>query len=141
MIATHMGQYQLGDELPLFLKTTLADAPDTPSNHPTAEIRSASGMIHFGRIPADDQGSAVGVFRGPVMLDQRFSVGRHHVIYRWIDSGSNARVSISSFRLVAGGSADGAVIAIHSVVRPQANFLLYATDDGRIIRGRNPRFK
>ena len=134
-----IGRLQVGQELPLYLKCLLGREADVPSSHPTVEVRSESDVVHSGRVPADDQGVATGVFRGPLMLDHRFAVGRHHAIFRWLDSGSHPRVEVQEFEIIPGGSADGSLIAMQSVERPQANYLIFQTDAGRLIRGRNPR--
>lgn len=139
MTTQWLGRFALGQELPLCLRCTLAGAPDTPSTHPAVEVRDASAAAYRGRVPADGQGEVLGLFRGPLQLGAAFTPGRYAAVFRWADSGGADRVEVHEFQVVAGGSADGAVTFLHPVDRPQATYLLYGTDAGKLARGRNPR--
>lgn len=140
MTADHLGRYQLGLELPLTLECTLARAADTPSTHPTYEARAADGTVAAsGRVAADPLAGIVGFFRGPLFLDDRFSVGRYTIAYRWQDSLARDRVELQTVDVIPGGDVDGAIIALHPVERPDRTSLVYQTDAGVLARGLNPR--
>lgn len=138
MIPQWLGRFQVGQELSLVLRCTLAGAGDVPSTHPTVEVRDESGFVEQRRVPADDQVGSPGLFRGPLFLGTLYDTGRYHLYFRWLDSVGDPHVEIHDFEIAPGGDSDGAVISMASVERPQANFLLYNTDAGRLIRGRNP---
>ena len=140
--ADDLGRYQLGYEIPLVLQClTAAGAPDLPTVHPTAEVRADTGSTwtHFGKIPADDQGFRTGFFRGPLMLDSRFRAGRYTIFYRWVDSASRNRVQIQEVEVIDGSSADGSIIAMHGLDRPDSRTLIMQTDAGLLKKGVNPR--
>lgn len=141
MTSVYLGRYQIGTEIPVVLRCTLAGSPDTPLSHPTVEIRKDGSAVstHFGKIPGDEQNVLDGFFRGPVMLDRRFETGRHALYYRWTDSAGNSRIAIEELDIVQGGDQDGAIIAIQHIDRPHARYLLWQTDDGKLVKGKNPR--
>jgi hypothetical protein len=140
MTASHLGRYQIGTELPLCLQCTLARAPDVPSTHPTYEARAADGTVAAsGRVAADPLPGVAGLFRGPLFLDDAFAVGRYTVAYRWKDSAAADRVELQTVDVIPGGDSDGAIIALHSVERPDRTSLVYQTDGGVLARGLNPR--
>ena len=137
---THLGRYPLGVEVPLAVRCTLDRAGDRPSSHPTADVRTAAGAaVASVRLPADEQGVLTGVFRGPLFLDQRFDVGRYFAVVRWLDSNGDTRQAVLAWDVIPSGSVNGAIIALASVERPNATYLLYQTDGGQLARGINPR--
>lgn len=138
MIPQWIGRFQVGQELMLLLRCRLDGVGDVPDTHPVVEVRSESGFVEERRVPADDQDAVPGLFRGPLFLGSLYATGRYHLYFRWADSDGEMRVEIHDFEIAPGGQADGAVISMTSVERPQANFLLFNTDAGRLVRGRNP---
>ena len=142
--ADDLGRYPLGMEIPLFLQCTTGDLEprtDTPLTHPTVEVRKDGSAVHtyFGRVPADDQRDQTGVFRGRLMLGAGFETGRYTLTYRWQTSDAYHRVALQSVQIVGGGSADGAIIAMHAAERAEARYLIMQTDAGLLKKGVNPR--
>ena len=83
---------------------------------------------------------APGTFRFTTFLGTLYGTpGRHYVFIRWTDQNGVPRLIAGSFELVAGGSPAGTVISMFEVARPDARYLLTATDAGTITRRKNPR--
>lgn len=139
----YLGRFQRGQELVVVARCLTALEPDDPTAAPVLTIyRGASPPVQAYQavMAADQRGVEEGAFRLAVFLGQAFvGTGRHLVVVRYPDGGGTARVGVGSFHLTPGGSADGAVIALHPVERPNARFLVQQLDSGRLLRGRNPR--
>lgn len=140
----YLGKYQQGSEIPLTLQCVdVDDAPDVPSTHPVARVLFDSATpthLETRKLGACDQGIKDGVFRLSLFLGSLYSTaGRYLVVFKWSDSDSVAHTRISYFTVNPGGSPEGATIAMHSVERPNAGYLLRQTDSGEIIRSKNPR--
>jgi hypothetical protein len=140
----YLGRWQQGEILPLSVTTTTAaGAAEDPQAEPVATVyRDGASLTRVvqATLAAHDRGAAVGRFRLPFFLGAEFSTaGRYLVVIRWVTDGGVPRVRTGTFYLLPGGSADGAVIGMAFVSRPDANHLVMQTDSGRILRGRNPR--
>ena len=138
----YLGRYQQGEELPLVVQCDTAGAAASwPLVAPVVSVFNPAGTLVLTRVLAADlQGVTVGLFRLPQFLGADFSTaGTYRLAVRYKDAGSNPRTLCGTFRLMAGGHADGAVVSLRPVRRPNANYLVYQTDGGRLARGRNPR--
>lgn len=140
----YLGRYQQGVELPLSLQCVDAsDSPDDPQDVPVATIwldGSTPALVETVELAAAERGVVTGFFRRPHFLGNSYSsAGRYLVVYKWLDSDGTGHAKEASFTLLPGGSDDGAVIAATPVERPDARYLLYQTDAGSLVRGRNPR--
>jgi hypothetical protein len=137
----YLGRYPQGEELPLVVQCDDGSGPAWPAVAPVASFRGPAGTNVLSRVmAADQQGVGDGLFRLPQFLGPEFSsTGEYAVLVRYKDSAGNPRLLAGHFQLTQGGSTDGAVIAVRSVRRPNANWLVYQTDGGRLVRGRNPR--
>ena len=136
----YRGRYQLGQEIPLTVLTVNGSGtPTAPTEAPFYEVHNTSGKVKSGKfMPVLDRFGVTGLFQANVRLDTDFSPGRYTVVYRWL-AGSFQGVEYSSFEVVAGGDADGAVIAAFWYERPHADFLVQQLDSGKLVRGKNPR--
>lgn len=138
-----LGRYQQGQEVPLVLQcTTASGTPDDPLYPPAVTIyRDANPPVALETrlMAAADRGVVVGLFRYPRFLVTGYSAGRYLAVFRWTDSGDVARLKVAAFTVNPGGAADGSVIALHHVGHPEAGYLIWQTDAGWIVRGRNPR--
>ena len=137
-----LGRYQQGQEILLVVACDDGGGePAWPDVAPTVTFHKPDGSVVFSRVMAADlQGVAEGVFRLPQFLNSEFSAtGPYRVVVRYTDESGRARVLPGHFRLLAGGDADGAVVSMRAVRRPDANYLIFQTDGGRLVRGRNPR--
>lgn len=140
----YYGRHQQGEFLPLSAVTTdTAGKAEDPAAEPVVTIYRDGATLTLVRqatLAAFDRGATVGSFRLPLFLGAEFSVpGRYLVTVRWTTAGGIARCSTGSFYLLPGGSADGAVIGLAFVARPDANHMVMQTDSGSVRRGRNPR--
>ena len=144
MRSEYLGRWQPGEFLPLQVVTTKPGrVAQDPTREPVATIYrdgSSLTLVRQVTLAAHDRGAAVGAFRLPLFLGAEFSVsGRYLVVIRWTTVAGVARCRAGTFYLLPGGSADGAVIGMAFVSRPDANHLVMQTDSGRMLRGRNPR--
>lgn len=139
----YLGRRQQGEELPLVVQCVdAAGAPVDPDACPWVSVfRDAEPpvLVESREVPADLRGVESGVFRLPLFLGGLYGTpGRHLVVTRYTVGGVG-HAKIETFTLLPGGSPDGAVTAMTFVRRPDATYILYSTDAGRLIRGRNPR--
>jgi hypothetical protein len=140
----YLGRYQQGEELPLRVQCVdAAGAPADPAAVPAATVYrdgATPTLLETVALAAQLRGVEVGVFGRPHFLGPLYATaGPHKVLYRWQDAGGVAHCLPAYFTLLPGGDADGAVIALAYAERPDARYLIYQTDGGRLVRGRNPR--
>lgn len=137
----YLGDYQLGDRLPLeVFCQNAAGLPVEPDAAPVATVYagSATTSVVSQLLPPADRFGAPGLFQHTMHLDGRFNTGRYNVLFSWLASGS-PRVSLARFYVLPNGNAAGAVIAMTHYRQPQAEFLVQQLDSGRLVKGRNPR--
>ena len=139
-----LGRFQQGQEIPLSIQCVNATGgPDDPQELPRVSVYrdgASPSLIQTLVMAADLRGVVTGFFRLGLYLNNLYgTAGRYLTLVKWEDSDGVAHCRGGSFMLLPGGSADGAVIAAKYVERPDASYLLYQTDAGRLIRGRNPR--
>lgn len=140
----YLGRYQEGVELPLVLQCTdVNNTPNDPIDVPWATIYLDGGppkMVDNLKMPSDLRGIATGLFRLPVFLNSAYkTTGRYLVVFKWTDSNGIPHHKPASFYVLPGGNADGAVLSMVYIQRPDATYLMHQNDSGRLIRGRNPR--
>lgn len=139
-----LGRVQQGQELSLFLQCVDAGGtPADPAAGPRASIyRDAAPpvFVETVELAADLRGVQAGVFRRALFLGGLYgTAGRHLVVLKYTDPNGAAHHDCATFVLLPGGSPDGAVISMRYVERPDASYLIWQTDAGRLVRGRNPR--
>lgn len=142
--STYLGRFQQGQEIPLVLQCTDAEgSPDDPASIPRLSVfidRSGLQIIETVDMPADLRDVVVGLFRKPLFLGAAYSeAGRYLVLFKWLDSNNVPHVKTASFHILPNGSSDGSIIAMRYTSRPDANYLIWQCDSGRIIRKPNPR--
>lgn len=140
----YLGRYQQGQEIPLAVQCVDADGtPADPLTLPVAKLHldgNPPALVEVVQLAADLRGVDVGVFRLPHFLGGLYgTAGRYLVTVSYVDAGGVGRVRTDSFTLLPGGSPDGAVISMKYVERPDSRYLIWQTDGGRMVRGRNPR--
>jgi hypothetical protein len=134
-----IGEYQQGDRLPLVLwARTPAGTPTLPDDSPRAIVSSSTGPVLSKQLPAQDQSNSTALFLSDLNLDGRFGTGLYTVQYIWKIS-STVYSSIDTFNILGGGDANGTGIAIEYFSVNPNKFLLVQTDNGTLIRRRNPR--
>ena len=132
-------RHRLGDWLTLSVRTTDAvGTPTLPTDAPTAAIYSASTRVETVSLPIADRYKVTAFFKRHIQLDSDYSAGYYQVVYDWNISGGYHGTKVEHFQVVAGGDADGAVISVEKLERPEAQYLLYKVDSGAILAGRNP---
>lgn len=140
----YLGRYQQGQEVPLLLRCVNADLePETPQAAPTVKVyRDAAPpvLVETLRMARVEQGEQEGAFRLPRFLGPAYATaGRYLVTFHWLTQDAVAMTRCCSFTLLPGGDADGAVISMYHIERPNARYLIWQTDGGRLARGKNPR--
>lgn len=133
------GRVQLGEHIALgVLCLDASDTPTAPDAAPLLEIFSGTAKVLAKTIPALDRFGTTGLFQIQQFLDERFAAGQYKAIYRW-DIGSYEGMAEDTFEVVAGGNADGQIIAMHYYKRPHADFIVSQLNSGKLVKGRNPR--
>ena len=135
----YLGKVQLGQEITLGVQCRdSAGTPTAPTAAPQIEVWTGTSKVLSGKsIPTMDRYGVTGYFQYNLFLDSRFTTGEYKALYRFT-AGSYYGLDEDTFEIVAGGDASGAVISLHCFNRPQAQFLVWQTDGGRIQKGRNP---
>ena len=136
----YRGRYKLGQELILGLMCRDGSgSPVLPDRAPTLDVWvGASHPVSGKAIPVMDRFGATGLFQYPLFLGGDFITGQGTAVYRY-QVGGDWLEEEDTFEITAGGDIDGQVIAMHYYPRPHANFLVWQTTSGNIIKGRNPR--
>ena len=134
------GRYQLGQEVPLgVLAVNGSNTPSFPTIVPHMDVFSSTGKVIAGKLlPVLDRGGQTGYFQIPLFLGPQFVAGKYTAVYRWL-VGTYLGQSADEFDVLAGGSTDGSIIAMHWFERPQAQFIVQHLDSGKVLRSRNPR--
>lgn len=134
----NLGNYFAGDSIPLSVQglntTPVATLPDSA---PTARIYSGSTLKESVSLPICDRYKLTGYFQKRHRLSSAYSAGTYSIVYDVVISSTTYRKA-EWFTVVAGGDADGSVIAAAAVERPEANIILYETESGCLKAGRNP---
>lgn len=133
-----LGEYQLGDRVPLSLVTVNADdTPTLPDAAPQADIYSGSALVASVRLPVLDLTRQVFGLRLP--LASGFATGAYDVAFRWLLSGTENGAT-ARFEVRAGGNAEGTVIGLtYFLPNLERPALVFQTDAGFVGAYRNPR--
>lgn len=135
----YLGRFQQGDEVVCRIMTTAGIAPIFPDEAPVVSVYSSTGKpVSGAKVPARDHPVTPGHFEARLRLDERFSVGWHFGVLRWLVGGQMAATAFT-FQVVPGGGVSGQVNAMYSFERPQAAYLVHGRDSGQIRKGKNPR--
>lgn len=135
----NLGRYQLGEEMVIPLHVTDgANTPGTPDVLPWAMVYSAAGAKVISALMAPrDRYRATGLFFYRLQLGSLFALGQYSVAVAYKVSGVG-RLKTMKFEVVGGGDANGAVVSMYWMDRPQAKYLVQRTDAGARVFGRNP---
>lgn len=136
-----IGRYKLGDWLPLQLQTVNGSrVATTPDDVPTVKLFNSSGtMVYSQKLPVIERYVQTGRFYALVLLGRAFSTDTYTAVYYWTTgSGAYNGLEADNFDIVDGGHYDGNVIGMYFFDRPQAKYIVYQTDSGVLIQGRNP---
>jgi hypothetical protein len=152
---SYHARYQLGDFVPLLLQCRNANGtPTLPDDCPNARVFDPLGrLVTNFKVPITDRYGATGLFAFAFPLSAfLFSTGLVNGNYRVIYSysiGSYTGLDESTFEVVAGGDSRGNIISMAYYPRPNADYLVFQTDngqalgrisyDGFISMGQNPR--
>lgn len=141
-------RFQLGDWLPLAIHTIDSDGKAAVADAPvTVKIFDASAsLVETVTLPSrperisDLTARSLQYSDGLVRLDSSYSAGMYMIFYSYTtESTATVRGHYEAFEIVAGGSADGAVIASYFHDLPNANNLVFQLDNGDLRRRLNPR--
>lgn len=134
----NLGYFHVGDGIPLALSSENASGtPTLPTTAPVARIYSGSTLIETVSLPICERYKTTAYFQKRHVLGSSYSAGRYHIIYQWVISGTTYKRT-ACFDVASGGDADGNVIAAAAVARPEAQYVLYETESGKLQSGRNP---
>lgn len=135
----YLGRYTLGQEVPIQVETVDgAGLPTTPVDAPRADVWSATTKIETVRVPIIDKSLGTTRFATLLLLGSAYSTGHFQVVKRWT-IGLTQFTAIDTFEIVAGGGEGGAVVSMVTYERPEAVYIVQHRQDGKIVRGRNPR--
>ena len=137
-----IGRQQLGTELTIgVLCHDASDTPTAPAAAPTIEVWTGTTKLLTGQmIPVMDRyGTTVAAsyFQYNLFLDGKYAAGQYKVLYRYT-VGSYVGLEEDTFQVLAGGDADGTITSLIYYSRPQAAFVVWQTDAGKVQKGRNP---
>lgn len=136
----YLGNFTQGREVLLPL-LAVDDGPTAlwPTAAPRVRVYDADGtLILAAFLPACDRSRATGLFVYRLALDDSFVPGRYHAYFAWTSSGV-VRARAANFDVVAGGDADGAVVSLHHLGRPQGDKTVAKTDGGKRLFLGDPR--
>lgn len=134
----YLGKFSLGATVPLYLPcknaTKALSLPDAP---PQYKSFSGTTLVEAHLMPIEDRYVITGLFRSTLFLGRLYSVGFYSVVYYYNVSGYYG-IETDNFEIVGGGDARGASVSTYFYARPEANYVVQGTEQGLIIKGRNP---
>ena len=136
----YLGRFQLGVWLDAYLQCrTSSRLPVMPSYVPQIRILRASDgtAVYNGLMPVVDKTSNIGLFCSRLFLGIGFSVGMHSVSMKYF--ASQPFIVERTFEIIGAGDPKGNVLAMSYLHTPAADHIVYQTEAGLIIRGKNPR--
>tara|TARA_R110000803_G_scaffold205530_4_gene272296 strand:+ start:17148 stop:17561 length:414 start_codon:yes stop_codon:yes gene_type:complete len=134
---SYLGRHILGDSIPLSLDSvTPALVPTTPDSTPVAKIYDASGSA-VETVSLGSKDLTKKLFDKSHFLGSSYSAGRYMILYQWIISAVTYH-STESFDILTGGDADGHALSLEGFDIGLAEHLLYQTESGKLVSGRNP---
>lgn len=134
----YLGRYFQGQVLPVTVQCTTSDGtPAVPDNPPYIDFRSDSGQVLQVQMPVIDRYTVTGLFSYPLRLNASFPAGRYSATVFYRASGYHG-LEVHPFEVVAGGDADGAIVAQAFWQRPEATYLIQQTEADNILLKRNP---
>jgi hypothetical protein len=126
--ANVIGYFQLGQDLPLWLRCRSGAVNVVPTAAPTATV--AGQTVKLAPL---DASRTDGLFRGKLFLGPAFSAGGYTVTFAW--SGGSLQ---QTFTILPGGHTNGRIIGLYCYERPYATHLVMHTTRGIMTSGRNP---
>lgn len=135
----YLGRFPLGREIRIPALCVNAQlVASFPTTAPELDVFGPLGKIYSGLLmPVRDRSRATGLFYRQVLLNARFSTGKHQAVIRYQIGSYEGQVN-HTFDIIAGGDDEGAVIAMHWYERPNGAFIVRQLDSGKIVKGRNP---
>ena len=133
-----LGRYRQGEPVVLTLLSHDDDGEAAPPDGPPAVTvyDDAGAKVASGAVPLLDR------YRQPGWCGYRLRLGAlgvgHYGVTFGYSGGGSARLDAATFEVVAGGHADGAVLAMTHYERPHAAFLVHQAESGTRVFGRNP---
>lgn len=136
----YLGRYQLGQEI--LFSCDCRDSSGSvaqPTAAPTLSVDGPDGpVVVEALMPTAERRLTPGLFRLAVFLAANFSPGSYRAVARYSVSGADY-AELMTFEVAEGGNAAGAITAVYQYERPNARYLVHATDGGKIFSGKNPR--
>jgi len=132
-----IGEYQLGDLLPVVLWVRSGKTPTLPDAPPRAIIYSSTAQVESFLLPIVDQREETAIFHRQAALDGKYSTGQH-VIQLVYAISSVVKAEIHRFNVLPGGNANGTGIAMEYFAVQPIRYLLVQNDSGALIRRKNP---
>jgi hypothetical protein len=131
------GRYQRGDAVPLGVATTAGEGvPTSPDAAPLATIAGPDGgVVATVRLPMAGDDTHFGAAWVPGV---DVALGNYSVTYTYQVAGVPGE-STAAFEVIPGGDPGGAVVAMASVERPLARYIVAQLASGRLVQGTNPR--
>lgn len=135
---SYLGRFKQGTEVPISVRTVDGSGVAVvPAFVPFAEILGAGGKIDTFELPVKDKAVTTGLFQFGLFLDSNYPVGQYSVIYRY-RANSLDRLLEDAFEVIEGGNVAGSVNSTFWWDRPEASYIVFERDDGKIEQGRNP---
>lgn len=134
-----LGEYKLGDRLPLVLWVRNGSGvPTLPDDAPRAIVSNDTEMIESKLLPIHDKSNTTALFLSDVNLDGKYDTGNHTVQYLW-ESNGTVLSAMQYFTILGGGDPQGTGIAMEYFAVNPTKYLLVQSDNGTLVRRKNPR--
>lgn len=135
----YLGEFQLGNSVPLFLRTTSAlHVPTEPNDCPVCVIWKGSTEIERFELPVIERFTKTGSFFLSLFLGTDYSEGNYLAEFRYVLPDDYIGSKQSAFRIVAGGNADGSIVTMYFHARPEAKYVIQQVERGLVLPGKNP---
>jgi hypothetical protein len=135
----YVGEYALGESVPLLLKTKDANGvPTEPVDCPSLVVWLGATDVERGELPVIERRTFPGTFFLSLFLGSAYIAGNYCAEFRWVLPSGYIGSAEATFSILAGGHADGSVVAQYYFNRPHSAFLVHECESGQILPGKNP---
>jgi hypothetical protein len=147
-----LGRFQLGDFVGLIVQCKDQNGvPTMPDNVPISRFFDPNGtFIGITHLPTLERFATPGLFQLTLPISSIFSTQGNWRVISTYSIGSFTGIDENTFEVVPGGEARGNVISMYYYRRPDADYIVFQTDNGDgivdsisagglILAGRSPR--
>lgn len=137
----YLGRYQAGDTVPIVLATCPDGIATPPDDAPTMLVYDQNDtLVDTLRVPIKDRyRQSSTLFAKAINMGSDYGAIRYWAFVTAAFSSTTKLIGIFLWEVLNSGNQNGQIIGMYNLEKPEAELLVWATDQGLIRYGRNPR--